>query len=795
MGSRALSSWALIPFLAVALLAQRASASALLDGDAGALHNQHELWAAMALRPVTSPAPAPEPARGAPAGAHANLLRRLQAGGSQVSFSAAQLARSGDEVTVTAIVDPALVGDSSWDALAPNIYVAVYAEPSPGGAIDLAASTPARYQVCVADEKFRSTGEASFVLKLYNLGSGGFSAFLISGGIQGSDTAPAGLQDTWVTGGAKPWVSLTGMTDSSGFAGEVLAQSPAVLTFARPNEPTMIRVSAGPSGVGSELRVTWNMALGAADGYLLWSTSPDLDANTSAVARVEAGNATTLTKEDVCAKGPASSVGFRDFGSQFSVVLAFDASLQGSSVYFAVGAATGGGGQSDAQRLRVPFAPGVFTGAPQVFLSWADQGVGFADDSVSGRNYNNGVISLATTRALSDELADIDADGMVLQGLTVAGDVAYADGYLQQWQDYFEVNEDVISTAPLCFAGGNHEAAWYYGSQYNSPSNKTTSGSYWNSAKSPGDSISSGGECGVAWRLLPTASATPAAPWYAFRAGLTTLIAFSSEHDLAPGSPQHSWLEATLKSVDRSATPWVVVFGHRSVYVKPSAKSEPNGWPYSDAKRAGDANVMQVFQASLEPLLAAYGVDVVYGGHTHVTQRMCASYRGKCETPSARNADDGFEEYAQPRFPVYFVLGSAGANFDITSPANPPPFLDWDAQAFAIGKIVVRNASILEVEIIDVRTGATIDRSRIVKDHSSPLTPLPSPEPTGYAPPGERDTPEFERAVGGTLGAMVLLALAAYIYHPRRDKSITSASKGAAEEPVVLEFGGAARAH
>ena len=39
-----------------------------------------------------------------------------------------------------------------------------------------------------------------------------------------------------------------------------------------------------------------------------------------------------------------------------------------------------------------------------------------------------------------------------------AGDVSYADGYLGQWEDYFDMMEPAISKVPFLIGDGNHES-------------------------------------------------------------------------------------------------------------------------------------------------------------------------------------------------------------------------------------------------------------------------------------------------------------------------------------------------
>ena len=49
--------------------------------------------------------------------------------------------------------------------------------------------------------------------------------------------------------------------------------------------------------------------------------------------------------------------------------------------------------------------------------------------------------------------------------------------------------------------------------------------------------------------------------WYSFSYGPVHFTVLSTEHDAAPGSEQHAWLEEDLMRVDRCRTPWLVVSG------------------------------------------------------------------------------------------------------------------------------------------------------------------------------------------------------------------------------------------
>ena len=418
--------------------------AALLD-DGDAPHNALEAWGRTFASGVADAA-----GRGG---------RALQsaAGASSVSFSVASIAHGGN-VTISVQLDAALFPPPIASANA--FYVALYTARQPGAPIDLNGSTPVRYQVCAANATFAATGAASFRFALNNLHSGGYTAYLISGGLAGpvgppaAPAAPGVQQKTWVAGGAKPWTSLTGAngTRAGSFAGTVLAVSAQPLAFDAPNEPTMVRVTPGSSFAG-EFRVTWAHAVGTTGGVVTFSPRADL----AGAAKALAAPPTTITTEDVCALGPAATTGFRDFGAQFTAALDLRA-FGGTTVYYTVGASGLGATTSPVLALRVPLLPGAFDGRPQLWLSWADQGLGYRDDSFPGRNYNNGFVAVATASALALDVAaaaGTPSAGMALMGLTVAGDATYADGYEAVWEEYFSMMSSVLPAAPFLISGGN----------------------------------------------------------------------------------------------------------------------------------------------------------------------------------------------------------------------------------------------------------------------------------------------------------------------------------------------------
>jgi hypothetical protein len=168
------------------------------------------------------------------------------------------------------------------------------------------------------------------------------------------------------------------------------------------------------------------------------------------------------------------------------------------------------------------------------------------------------------------------------------------------------------------------------------------------------DSFDSGGECGV-----PTQTRFPAPTqdphfqdqgWFAFTHGPVTIVTLNSEFAVAPGSDQYAFLEASLKAVNRSVTPWVIATMHRPMY-------------YVDDSSAGGV-IDPAFQV-FESLLYQYKVDVMLVGHVHNAYASCPVYNGSCVTAPAPGEYDA---------PVHISIGNAGQGI---SPINPDKAPGW----------------------------------------------------------------------------------------------------------------------
>lgn len=128
---------------------------------------------------------------------------------------------------------------------------------------------------------------------------------------------------------------------------------------------------------------------------------------------------------------------------------------------------------------------------------------------------------------------------------------------------------------------------------------------------------------------------------YSFDFGPIHFLQYSTEHDFDPGSPQHDFISADLAAVDRTKTPWVVVGGHRPIYI------DSVNW--SPLVEDEDLVVAAALRAALEDIFLKYQVDVTWHGHHHSYQRTCKLAHGKCVASSSNVPA-----------PVHLVIGHGG---------------------------------------------------------------------------------------------------------------------------------------
>lgn len=187
-----------------------------------------------------------------------------------------------------------------------------------------------------------------------------------------------------------------------------------------------------------------------------------------------------------------------------------------------------------------------------------------------------------------------------LHGAMLLGDLAYADGSADTWDQWYELVMPFATRGMLQSTLGNHE-------------NESC--------------------CGYMQYMARQALGTQY--WRAWQWGPAVFFAVSSEHSLAPGSAQYTWLEQELARWARDPSqPWLIVTMHRALYCT------LKHWCNSE-----DQLTMRQY---LEPLLHKYGVAVLFAGHVHAYERTVAVYKNQQDSTGT----------------VHLTVGTAGAKLN-----------------------------------------------------------------------------------------------------------------------------------
>jgi len=164
---------------------------------------------------------------------------------------------------------------------------------------------------------------------------------------------------------------------------------------------------------------------------------------------------------------------------------------------------------------------------------------------------------------------------------------------------------------------------------------------------------------------LATASGSKNNRWMLWEVGPVTFVSLDPDAWIYPLcydllDEQYAWLEGAMKGIDRTRTPWIVFLVHRASYCTKTTDPECNS--EAEALRYGQLGT----RAPLEKLLAAYGVDFYFSGHTHHYERTFPVLRGVATQTN----------YSEPRGTVHIQSGIAGTGpgDEFTVPKAP-----WEA--------------------------------------------------------------------------------------------------------------------
>jgi len=259
--------------------------------------------------------------------------------------------------------------------------------------------------------------------------------------------------------------------------------------------------------------------------------------------------------------------------------------------------------------------------------------------------------------------------GATMQVFT--GDAVYDGASQPQWQAFFGSSADGFTTAdalsqvPVLMANGNHDKlAVNYLAQFALPQERS-------------EGEGADGE-----------------EWYAVDAGPVHFVALndtSADAGRLAGA-ELRWLEQDLAAVDRTRTPWVVVFHHRPLY---------------SCGRGHGSN--EALRRLWQPVYDKYGVDLVLNGHDHDYERS-KPIRGLA-TDGVRGvvATDG--PGGVTRGTTYVVAGGAGAPlYDVGRDCY------WTARIEPVHHVMVVDAGPRTLEARTLRRdGSELDRFTLTR--------------------------------------------------------------------------------
>ncbi|KAL2245318.1 UNVERIFIED_CONTAM: Purple acid phosphatase 18 [Sesamum indicum] len=171
------------------------------------------------------------------------------------------------------------------------------------------------------------------------------------------------------------------------------------------------------------------------------------------------------------------------------------------------------------------------------------------------------------------------------------GDLSYADYIQHRWDTFGELLQPLASRRPWMVTQGNHEME-------NIPFLKDGFLPY-NSR----------------WKMPYSESNSTSNLYYSFDVAGVHVIMLGSYADYDKYSDQYRWLKADLSKVNRRRTPWLLVLFHMP-------------WYNSNEAHQGEGDEMM---ETMEPLLHAACVDIVFAGHVHAYERSKRVFNGRSD--------------------------------------------------------------------------------------------------------------------------------------------------------------------
>lgn len=383
--------------------------------------------------------------------------------------------------------------------------------------------------------------------------------------------------------------------------------------------------------------------------------------------------------------------------------------LQADTLYYY---SVGGAGTTGAEySFRTAPMPGELPADGNVRI-WVvgDSGVGGEGHEEDALAVKNGYLNWV--QANGGEATDL---------FLMLGDNAYFEGTdLQHQRSVFDIYPEVLAAAPVWPTIGNHEMGTL------GASTSADSNSYsvvLDEAKHGGaDAAPDSPMPYLNIFTLPTAGesgglASGTEQYYAFDHGNIHIVSLDSQltaRDDAQRDAMKQWL---IDDLSANTADWTIVIFHHPPYTKGSHDS--------DQLLGGIDQPIFAMREEFTPVFDAYGVDLVYGGHSHIYERSyyIGDHTGLSDTydpaihaelnddgeAASGKGDEGYTQISRSGVDDKVVYTVAGNGGKVTSISEDFPHPAHFFSVLELGSVVIdAGANRLDAKFIDVN-GSVLD--------------------------------------------------------------------------------------
>nr|AIG55777.1 secreted protein [Thraustotheca clavata] len=239
-------------------------------------------------------------------------------------------------------------------------------------------------------------------------------------------------------------------------------------------------------------------------------------------------------------------------------------------------------------------------------------------------------------------------DGQDPDAVIVVGDWSYANGCQEDWDKWFIAAETLFAKVPLLGINGNHEVIANQGANHSRPECPAEMyTAYLNRIITPISEEAKKDNRVWYSKNIGNIHAVFVDDYAGFQADPAVI---GSTYWLNHRQAQFEWLEKDLSAVDRSKTPYVIVFKHNPYYntfvdhqcqcslTKFEIEDAASCWngTYNMATTVKNGALSDAYQsphcanqAKFEDLFMNKGVDAVIAGHVHAYERTAPIYKNK----------------------------------------------------------------------------------------------------------------------------------------------------------------------